>query len=82
MYNQEKDMKSTGYYAKWETKTPEFIGLKLEDAISHIWKAGLEHYIINVDGNWNEQIRTSQLRPKEVNLMVENGIVTKAYRIL
>ena len=71
-------MKASSY----ETDRPEFVGLPLKTAKEKIRAAKLDPYVVWTNGKWNETIRTSQLRPKEVQLVVKDGVVQRAYQIL
>lgn len=71
-------MKASSY----ETECPEFTGLALKSAKEKIKAAKLDPYVVWTNGGWNETIRTSELRPKEVQLVVQDGVVQRAYQIL
>jgi len=66
----------------FETERPEFVGLSLKEVENRLQKLNLEPYIVWKDGKWNDEIRTSILRPEEVNLVVEKNLVKRAYQIL
>lgn len=66
----------------YDTDRTEFVGLTLEVAKERIKAAKLHPYVVWVDGEWNKTIRTAELKPKEVKLVVKDGIVQRAYQIL
>lgn len=68
--------------SQWETDRSEFVGLSLKEAKTKLKAAKLQPNVVWTDGKWDETIRTSELRPKEVKLVVQNNTVLRAYQIL
>jgi hypothetical protein len=66
----------------YETDRPEFVGVGLKTAKKQIRAAKLDPYVIWTDGEWDPAVRVSILRPNEVNLVVKDGVVQRAYQIL
>lgn len=65
----------------YEVDLPKYVGMTLADAKKQIKEDKHTHTVVWRDGKWSNEIRIAVLRPNEVNLVVEDGKVKRAYRI-
>ena len=66
----------------YETNRAEFVGLTLKTAKKQIRAAKLDPCVVWVDGKWDSTPIISILCPNEVNLVVKDGVVQRAYQVL